>query len=199
MTKGELRTRILAAREAAPDRDAKSRMIQQRLVELPEFQRSSSILTYIGVKSEVGTGAIVRDALGKGKRLAVPYVAGDTLRAAFIESTADLEPAQFGLLEPIPEVRNDPLRVCDISTVDLFVVPGVAFDRAGGRLGHGKAYYDRLLAGAKPEARFIALAFECQVVDSVPMTPTDIHMHSVVTEKRTYMRPAGALGREGRP
>jgi 5-formyltetrahydrofolate cyclo-ligase len=188
MTKSELRRHALALRDAEPDREAKSRIIQERLLQLPDFQDARTILTYIGVKSEVGTGVIVQQALDEGRRLAIPYVTGDGLRAAFILSSMELEPSRFGLLDPIPEVRDSPARSCAVSEVELFVVPGVAFDPEGGRLGHGRAYYDRMLAQAGLGARRIALAFECQMFEAVPMTPTDIPMHAVITERRIYSR-----------
>ena len=188
MTKSELRRHALALRDAEPDRETKSRTIQERLLELPDYQKANTILTYIGVKSEVGTGVIVQETLEEGKSMAIPYVTGEGLRAAFILSPAELEPSKFGLLDPVPEVRNNPERACTIESVELFVVPGVAFDRQGGRLGHGKAYYDRMLARAGLGARFIALAFDCQIFESVPMTGSDIAMHSVITEKQIYSR-----------
>ena len=186
MTKDELRRLALALRDAEPDREAKGRRIQEQLLDHRDFQHARTLLTYIGVKSEVGTGLILQDALEEGKRLAVPYVAGDVLRAAYINSPLELEPSRFGLLDPVPLVKEDSQRICQIEEVELFVVPGVAFDRQGGRLGHGKAYYDRMLARAGIGARFIALAFECQLVTEVPMTATDIFMHAVITEKQVY-------------
>lgn len=187
MTKDEIRRQVLALRDAEADRESKSRAIQEILLQRAEFQNSSTILTYIGVGSEVGTGVIVQEAVEEGKRLAIPYVAGDVLRAAFIRSPVELEPSKFGLLDPIAEVRDNPERTCEVGEVELFVVPGVAFDPKGGRLGHGKAYYDRMLAGARKGSRFIALAYECQMVPSVPMTHTDVYMHGVITEKQLYL------------
>lgn len=188
MTKSELRSHALALRDAEPDRETKSRIIQERLLQLPDYQNATTILTYIGVKSEVGTGVIVQETLEEGKSMAIPYVTDDGLRAAFILSPMELEPSKFGLLDPVPEVRDNPERACPIDSVELFVVPGVAFDHQGGRLGHGRAYYDRMLAQAGLGARFFALAFECQVFASVPMTATDIPMHAVITEKQVYSR-----------
>jgi 5-formyltetrahydrofolate cyclo-ligase len=188
MTKAEIRRDILAIRDAERNREGKSRLIQERLLEQQEFELSTTILSYIGVKSEVGTGLIVQEALRAGKRLAAPYVEGDRLLAAFIESPLELEPSRFGLLDPDEKVRGDPARRCDIGEVELFIVPGVAFDRAGGRLGHGKGYYDRMLAEAGIGARFLALAFECQLIPSVPMSARDVPMHRVITEKEVYSR-----------
>jgi 5-formyltetrahydrofolate cyclo-ligase len=67
--------------------------------------------------------------------------------------------------------------------VDLFVVPGLAFDRSGGRVGFGRAYYDGLLAKAGPQARFVAVAFHSQLVPRVPMLAHDVFMHAIVTER----------------
>ncbi|EMI16969.1 5-formyltetrahydrofolate cyclo-ligase [Rhodopirellula maiorica SM1] len=73
------------------------------------------------------------------------------------------------------------------------MVPGVGFDARGGRTGHGKGYYDKLLENAKPETPFVALAFECQMFDEIPMQGHDIFMDKVVTEKRVYE----GIGRNG--
>ncbi len=185
-SKERMRQEILAARERESDREGKSLVIQRRLLALPEFGRATTILSYMGVKSEVATGEIIREALAQGKRTAAPYVTREGLRAAFLASPSELVPARFGLLEPSDHVRNDPARICRPGDVDLFVIPGVAFDRKGGRLGHGRAYYDRLLRQARPGSHFIALAFESQVVGEVPMTSTDVYVHAVLTEKGIY-------------
>ncbi|WP_040769767.1 5-formyltetrahydrofolate cyclo-ligase, partial [Novipirellula maiorica] len=81
----------------------------------------------------------------------------------------------------------------EIAQIDLIVVPGVGFDARGGRTGHGKGYYDKLLENAKPETPFVALAFECQMFDEIPMQGHDIFMDKVVTEKRVYE----GIGRNG--
>jgi 5-formyltetrahydrofolate cyclo-ligase len=75
----------------------------------------------------------------------------------------------------------------------MVVVPGVAFDRSGGRLGHGKGYYDKLLVRIRPDAHIVAVAYECQLFPEVPMLPHDVRMHKVVTESAVYT--AGSPGR----
>ena len=72
--------------------------------------------------------------------------------------------------------------------LDLLVIPGLAFDRQGGRLGYGKGYFDRLLPGARPDALLAAVAFECQLFDTVPMQPYDVRVDAVVTETDIYRR-----------
>jgi 5-formyltetrahydrofolate cyclo-ligase len=184
-TKAEVRQQGLVAREGETDRDASSRAIQSRVIALPEFVAATSILTYIGVRTEVATDAIVTEAVRRQKRVAAPYVTPEGLRAAFIEGKGDLVPARFGLVEPADRIKQDPLRNCMPAEVDLFVVPGLAFDRSGGRVGFGRAYYDRLLAQAKPQALFVAVCFHAQLVPTVPMVEHDIPMHLIVTERET--------------
>jgi 5-formyltetrahydrofolate cyclo-ligase len=185
ITKAEVRQQGLVAREGEIDRDAASRAIQDRVIALPEFAAATTILTYIGVRTEVATDAILAEALHRRKRVAAPYVTPEGLRASFIEGKGDLVPARFGLVEPADRIKQDPLRSCAPGGVDLFVVPGLAFDRAGGRVGFGRAYYDRLLAKANPNARFVAVCFHSQLVATVPMIEHDIPMHLIVTERET--------------
>jgi 5-formyltetrahydrofolate cyclo-ligase len=187
-TKGEVRQQGLAAREGESDPEARSRAIQAQVISLPEFAAAKTILTYIGVRTEVATDEIVAEAVRRGKRVAAPYVTPEGLRAAFIEGKGDLIPARFGLVEPADRIKQDPLRSCRPGDVDLFVVPGLAFDRSGGRVGFGKAYYDRLLANANPGARFVAVCFHSQLVHQVPMLDHDIPMHLIVTD-REIIRP----------
>ena len=190
--KAGLRSEVLSRRDAESRRDIKSHDAILRLLSLAEYVDAATVLTYIGVGSEVATREFVVRALEEGKRVAAPWVAADGLHGAFIRSLDELAPARFGLLEPDGAARADPGRLCHPAEVDLFVVPGVAFDHHGGRLGHGRAYYDRLLARARPGARFVGLAFECQLVAEVPMTATDVRMHAVTTERAVYR----AEGRE---
>jgi 5-formyltetrahydrofolate cyclo-ligase len=75
-----------------------------------------------------------------------------------------------------------------VGEIDLIVVPGVAFDRRGGRTGHGKGYYDKLLTHARRDTVLVAVAFECQVFSEVPMTERDVFMDRIVTEKAVYRR-----------
>jgi 5-formyltetrahydrofolate cyclo-ligase len=189
--KTALRREALARRDATPDRDERSRRIQDRLLSLEEYQRARTICLYAGVKSEVTTLPILVRALEEGKRVALPACDGDRLRLVYVTSLDDLAQAgRFGLLEPKPELAAAPERRCPVDAVDLFVVPGVAFDPTGGRIGYGRGFYDRLLVDARLDAARIGLAFDCQMVDRVPANPDDVPMHRVLTEARIYDRPA---------
>ncbi len=123
---------------------------------------------------------------GQDRCLFVPYCQGEQLKLFRLRSMAELAPGVFGILEPRPELRQLPDRQASMQEVDLVVVPGVAFDRQGGRLGHGRGYYDRLLAQARPDSLFIGLAYECQMVSELPLLPSDVRMHLVITEAHIY-------------
>jgi 5-formyltetrahydrofolate cyclo-ligase len=192
--KSTLRRAALAARDAVPDRAAASRLILARLRALDVWARAATICSYVGVRSEVETLPLLVEALAEGRRVAVPACEGDALRLVYLESLEELVPARFGLLEPAGDVCLAAGRLCPVEAVDLFVVPGVAFDRAGGRIGYGRGFYDRLLARARPDATRVALAFEAQLVERVPSESTDVPMDYVLTERAAYVRaaPSGA-------
>jgi 5-formyltetrahydrofolate cyclo-ligase len=188
--KSELRARAKTVRDAEPQRDLKGAAIAVRVEQLPQYRRARVVATYVGVKSEVATRSLIEGRLARGEPTAVVYRQDGDLALCLIHSLDELGPASFGLLEPVPYVVADPERHCAPADVDLFLVPGLAFDPAGGRIGYGKGYYDRLLATAGPGAVFLALAFECQMVESVPMLPHDVAVHLVMTERATH-RPSG--------
>jgi 5,10-methenyltetrahydrofolate synthetase len=123
--------------------------------------------------------------LARGQALILPRV--DRVRRALAlyrvrDLDRDLVPGVFGIREPVPSACEP----AALGTVDFVLVPGVAFDARGGRIGHGAGYYDRLLAGAGPGARLVAAAFEVQIVDAVPMEPHDRRLDLVVTERHAY-------------
>jgi 5-formyltetrahydrofolate cyclo-ligase len=189
--KARLRREVLARREVEPDRETRSARIRARLEALPDYASARVIAAFVGVGSEVDTLPAIRTALDSGRRMAVPSVVAGRLVLTLLRDVAELEPAPFGLQEPPAGLRNDPGRQVAPEDVDFFVVPGVAFDPEGGRLGHGKGYYDGLLRLARPDASRTAVAFECQIVARVPMTERDVRMHQVVTETRLM-----AVGRQ---
>ena len=157
--KSELRARAKTVRDAEPQRDLKGAAIAVRVEQLPQYRRARVVATYVGVKSEVGTRSLIEGRLARGEPTAVVYRQDGDLALCLIRSVDELVPASFGLLEPLPSVVADPERHCAPADVDLFLVPGLAFDPAGGRIGYGKGYYDRLLGAAGPGAVFLALAF----------------------------------------
>lgn len=141
---------------------------------------------YLDFDREVQTRPIVRKALALGYRVAVPVVLpgreGTLILSEIMDVPSLEEPgpgwvrSRFGLLEPRAPRPVEPERM------DCFVVPGVAFDRRGYRVGFGKGYYDKLLASARPDAWRIGLAFSAQMTPRLPREAWDVPLHRVVTE-----------------
>jgi 5-formyltetrahydrofolate cyclo-ligase len=99
----------------------------------------------------------------------------------------ELELGMYRILEPKLELRTVAAKHLQPEDLDLVMVPGVAFDRNGGRTGHGKGYYDKLLQHARHNAPLVALSFECQLFDEIPAEEHDIFMDKVVTEKNIFI------------
>lgn len=182
LDKPTLRAQALEARESVVDRPVRQRAIMDALTELPVYRQAELVATYVGVGSEVATTELIAARNASSLRTAVVYRRGPDLGLCLIDSLDELEPASFGLLEPGSSLQNDPARAVAPSDVDLFLVPGLAFDGQGGRIGYGRGYYDRLLASAGAGPAFLALAFDCQMVGQVPMGPDDVPVHLILTE-----------------
>ena len=185
--KREIRARAKKNRQLQGDKDSLSRRIWDRLAGLPEFTAARRLLVYVGMPEEVQTRPFLPRLWAEGRRIAVPCCTGNRLDLFGIETLAELAPGTLGILEPLPVLRRADRKV-EVGDLDLIVVPGVAFDKAGGRLGHGKRYYDNLLRCARPETPLVGLAFECQIFPSIPMLDHDVFMDKVVTETAVYER-----------
>lgn len=166
------------ARLDPDERAARGAAVVERALALPEVRDAPAVLAYVSIRSEVPTGDLLRAVLEGGRTLLLPYVADDgALRAAVVSSLDELEPGYRRIPEPRGRI---PVAV---SAAGAIAVPGVAFDARGGRLGYGGGFYDALLAAA-PEVPRVGLAFECQVVEEIPVTEHDQRVDVVVTEER---------------
>ena len=142
------------------------------------FQQAKAIHIFISNLKEPATRPIINHCWNAGKIVAVPIVLPNKLDLVHseIKSFDDLIYGLFGIQEP-PKERRIPMTP-DI--FDLVIVPGVAFDRKGGRLGHGMGYYDRFLK--LTSAYILALTFDCQIIESVPTETHDIPMNAILSE-----------------
>jgi 5-formyltetrahydrofolate cyclo-ligase len=186
--KAELRREGLVRRAGQPDKDEVSKLICQRASRLRSIIRVDTILIYVSARSEVRTRGWIEEMLQVEDRVVVPWCEGDDLLLFHLQSPGDLAPGAFGIDEPRLALRNLPERIVLPSDVQAAIVPGVAFDVAGGRLGHGRGYYDRLLGKLRPGTPRIGLAYQCQVVPALPLAPHDALLDSVVTECGVYGR-----------
>lgn len=195
--KAEIRRVLRQQREALdPERRAGlSAAAVTRLTSLPEFGRARTVMLYWAMKGEVETQPLIQACLIAGRQVALPRIVtweppdapappevyGENGRGLAIHRytgrPAELVAGPFGLTEPAPDAPRVPLE-----QLDLVVVPGVAFDRSGGRIGYGGGYYDRFLALLPPAVPRVGLAYGFQLVERVPRHPDDQGVGLVVTE-----------------
>jgi 5-formyltetrahydrofolate cyclo-ligase len=180
MAKNKLRQAMLARRKQLGSAlcHTLSRQIQQTLIAANCFQQAKSLALYSQVNNEVETGELLEAALRAGKQVCFPRVNGAQLLFCRVLSAAELSPGTFGVAEPPAQQE---LRVADL---DLIVVPGVAFDRAGYRLGYGRGFYDRELARASATTCSVGLCFEFQICPGLPHEAHDRPVNLVVTESQ---------------
>ncbi len=164
---------------------------QQRFLQLPEFAAAGVLALYSPIRNEVFTEEVFHQARGLGKRVVYPRVQGDAMAFFEVADHDELQPGNFGVLEP---GGDQPV---PIEELDLLLVPGVAFDLAGHRLGYGKGFYDRLLHRRALHCRLVGFCFEFQLLPVLPAEPHDVRMDLLVTEQRT-LRLNPAKGDAGR-
>jgi 5-formyltetrahydrofolate cyclo-ligase len=152
---------------------------QEHFLQLPLFADAEVLGLYSPVWNEVFTEEIFRSAREAGKRVAYPRIEEHGLEFVEVTDLAELGPGAFGVLEP-RGARSVPL-----TALDLVVVPGVAFDLAGFRLGYGKGFYDRALSCFGRRAPLVGLCYELQMVDALPAESHDVRVDLVATEERT--------------
>jgi len=183
----ELRRRALAARDALPgaERARLSAQVCARAAALPELGAATTLMLYASFRSEVETTALFAWALAAGKTVCTPRILAPRLMAAYrvADPETDLIPGSWGIPEPREGLEEVPPE-----RMDVVVVPGAAFDAAGGRCGYGGGFYDTYLARTRPGIPWVALAFEAQLVDELPCEPHDLAVGAVVTEARV-LRP----------
>ncbi len=182
----QLRKTIMAARDRlTPEaRAIMSEAIRERLLTLDEIAGAATICSYVSFRSEVQTLPLIESLLARGKRIVVPLTRVNERRldlVAIDDPADDLGPGYCGIPEPRETVL--PRHLTSPQNLDLIILPGSVFDLRGGRFGYGGGYYDRLLAQVPNIAR-IALAFEMQVVDRLPLAEHDELLDRIVTEKR---------------
>jgi 5-formyltetrahydrofolate cyclo-ligase len=177
--KRALRERMRALRAAVPpdERAAMSAEIERRLLALPETRAASCVFVFRSFGSEVGTHGLIEHLAASDRRVAIPVLADGELRAAAYVLGDPLVPSGYGAMEPGQRTLVDP------SDVGLIVLPGLAFDRNGFRLGYGGGYYDRYLHRSGPDIPRVAVAFHQQVLDRVPHDDRDERVDTGVTDR----------------
>lgn len=180
MDKNTLRSTIRALRNnlSTEERIAKSRAISKKLESHPRFKAAQIILFYVSTPEEVDTHELIQTHLNK-KTILVPTVHGNHLKCYELTKWNQLKKGTYGILE-IPSTLHSPFT----QPPELIIVPGIAFDTKGHRVGYGKGYYDNTLS--RHSAPTIGLAYQLQVVDHIPQEPHDQAVDILITETETY-------------
>lgn len=164
---------------AAEEVRTKSATIASYVSRLQYFCSSHTLMIYMALPQEVQTLYLIKEARRQRKRIVTPVIAAHDLVAVELPRNASaLHANSYGILEP-----DDISARVDPTEIDCVLVPGVAFDLQGGRLGFGKGYYDRFLSKVPATTYLCGLAFTVQIVQDVPQMPHDICMHVLVTEQ----------------
>ncbi len=192
--KRALRAQARTRRAALTPRAARQagERIQRAVLRLPEWAAARRVCLYLALPGEVQTGRLRAACRRAGVEVWVPAYdpRSRAYRPAVLAPGARLTAGPHGVAEPAR-----PAWVCPGARADVALVPGAAFDRAGGRLGRGGGHYDRLLAGAPLRRAWKAgLAFACQVVGRVPMGARDVRLDAVITETGVCRRSAPGSG-----
>ncbi|MFZ0241781.1 MAG: 5-formyltetrahydrofolate cyclo-ligase [Desulfobacterales bacterium] len=184
-TKADIRKEIAAAvgkltSEALVE---KTRMIESRLFDFANFLEAKIVLMYIENQNEVKSAGLIRRAVDHNKIVVLPLVKTDTKKFKLFkidDFEKDMKTGANNMLQPDPEK----CRTVPIDCIDIALIPGVAFDEKGGRIGSGDGYYDRLIPHLPATTRKVALALDDQIIAQVPFESHDKHVDIIITDKR---------------
>lgn len=179
--KNSLRRRLLEIRDQIDGEtwQQASNSAQQRLLGEDVFTSANSIALYAPIRNEVDTSLLHQAALSSGKQVFYPCVNGQELFFLPVNSIADLKPGSYCIPEPHKNNAS-----CQLHLIDLIVLPGVAFDHDGRRIGFGKGFYDRCLAVLPQKPILVGICHDFQLFPQLPSEDHDINMQYVITDKQ---------------
>lgn len=190
LTKAQIRSRVLSVRNALPLHDQKQRsdQIMDKIVSMKTYRLSKVVMGYSNFGSEINTRPFLEHVLDQGKTLVLPKInrACNTLSLYAVDDPGgQLLEGMWGIHEPCSSLCEE----VQPHMLDFVLIPGLAFDAHGGRLGYGRGYYDKLLSSCLSTANrpwLVAGAFDFQLVDRVPTEAHDVPIHAVVTESGCF-------------
>ncbi|HHU75013.1 MAG TPA: 5-formyltetrahydrofolate cyclo-ligase [Clostridiales bacterium] len=187
MNKDDIRKNILKERSLLSESQRRefNQAIYQRLINSDLYQKSKIIFAFASFGSEVDTWTILDHAMHEGKRVYLPRVEGKIMNFYELKDIQSLEPSKFGILEPKTEEANRYLVETDPNQIKVMIMPGLAFDTKGNRIGYGAGYYDKYL-NSFPKDHFIkaAIAYDFQIFDYLVSDPYDIPVDIIITPSK---------------
>jgi 5-formyltetrahydrofolate cyclo-ligase len=151
----------------------KSKAIIDKLKNDNDYIKAKTVMFYVSKGNEVFTHDIIKEIIGK-KKVVVPKMVDHSICCCKLDDFDDMNESSLGILEPINEIK------CDVSEIELIIVPGIVFDREGHRIGYGGGYYDKLLKDCN--CKKIGLAFDLQIVNTIPADEWDEEMDKVISD-----------------
>lgn len=176
------RMKQLRADMTRTERFEKSMQIFEQLITVPEFKRADRIYTYVSMDNEIDTIMLIDYSLSLEKRVFVPRVSGKDMEFYEISDISELNPGYMGIYEPDINGREP-----DYSRTGFMCMPGLAFDRSYNRIGYGGGFYDRYLS-VDNKLYKAALAYEAQLLESIPAQDGDVRPDMIVTEESIYRK-----------
>lgn len=167
--------------------ERKQKTIENNFMEFANFMESRTALLYTGTSSEVSTAEIIKRSLDIKKEIALPAVSDSKHVIHLLKINnydKDLVRRKFNILEPDPKI----CKKMAIDQIDIAVIPGLAFDEKGGRIGYGQGFYNRLITKLPETTRKISLAFEEQIVNQIHMESRKYSVDIIITDKRVIYR-----------
>ena len=188
-SKSDIRNRVVTAIQALSEKElaAKTSQIENRLFGFANFLEANISLLYMPQKFVVDTKKIIQRCLNYRKIVALPAFNTEKheMQPYKVDAfDADMTLGPRNILEPDPER----CKIIPIERIDIAIIPGVALDEKGGRIGSGEGYYDRFIGKLPITTRKVALSLECQIVQQVPMESHDRFMDIIITEKRVIYK-----------
>lgn len=180
-SKKEYREEVLTRRSDTSNeiREQWNEIIFNKLISSDYYKKSYVIFTFVSFKDEVDTHRFIEYALKDGKKICVPKVPSKKqgMEVYFINSFEDLKKGYFDILEPLEGCIK-----ASAEEIDFILMPGVAFDKQGNRIGYGAGFYDRFLSQLKRQVPKIALSYDFQLYEKVPTDEFDVRIDGVITE-----------------
>lgn len=185
MNKKDIRKSILQKRDTLKTRGEKDFLIFDRLISSNIYKKSKVLFTYVSFGSEVDTLALIEKAISDGKTVCIPKTNFEDkeMKAIKIESLRELIKTKQGILEPIGGEE------LNIDSIDFIIMPGVAFDFNGNRIGYGAGFYDRFLNKQRKKSIKVALCYETQIIEDAMAEEHDIKVDYIITEN--YIKNIG--------
>lgn len=174
------RMKQLRADMTRTERFEKSMQIFEQLITVPEFKRADRIYTYVSMDNEIDTIMLIDYSLSLEKRVFVPRVSGKDMEFYEISDISELSPGYMGIYEPDINGKEP-----DYSRTGFMCMPGLAFDKSYNRIGYGGGFYDRYLS-VENKLYKAALAYEAQLLESIPTQDGDVRPDMIVTEESIY-------------